>query len=760
LTGPISFRPVITPTSPSSKTNAFTRPPVPPASSVTTTSTPSSPTRKTLHTGSQPIDVPSETSRVDASIAQANPSQIQERASQFNKMGLVPSGFPRLSPETLQDARQNLRPVSQHQVLNLGAVDTGSTTQESARSRKLGSEVGGVPLDRDRLPGAQGTLDIVGHSSDNGMKIEGRSPQQLASLLKNQYGLQQINTIHLVSCKSEAFKAEFQQALSDLGVDVGRVEGLHGKGAVDRTTGKMLDEAMVGDLSQIAGHDGGLGLNEMTLSDIAESSGHPIEDVRHIAEQIDTFRSQGTSRAEVEAYYGFLFKDEPDRVSGLQAVDALLNQYQLPPATESMISPLETAQQWKAIGNLDRVSVLKSLSQKIAPNMAFSQERYESDKPFNVLSSLHPDCRALLVDPGICSPKHLDQFKAFVELGDFADAWQAREAFSEALGTSIFHRAVTVTPEVMQSITQQGFKPTLFRELATSSPGQEPQTLEIERQPLSKVILSHMRDTSRTVGVPNPFTDTFQDFKNKISIMNLKAQLTIIPAHQPAPRLSIKERLAQPQSASRPARPQPDVTPFIARVGEFRAMAKDLSQQLEANGSDVALKYKGQLDQSIVNTENLENEGSFKPFLEASAIQLSGLFDSVEKASREGLIRPALRRQDPMQSLTQIEDIAKSVASNPDLTGVAADLSKKTYLVQLAVPNLDVLEPTDYVDRNTFPDVSLIKYPGQEPIAYEMSAKTESLIMGSIPASYIKGDPIEITNPPTIDSVYRKASVD
>lgn len=294
MTGPISFRPTMPPTSPAVNTGAVTRAPAP--------SAPASPTPAavparghSLPTGSRPIDVQSEASRVNASIAQANPSQIQARASQFSQMGLVPSGFPRLSPETLQQARQNLRPVSQHQVLNLGAVDSGSTTQESVRSRKLGSEVGGVPLDRDRLPGAQGALDIVGHSSENGMKIEGRSPQQLASLLKHQYGLQQINTIHLVSCKSEAFKAEFQQALAELGVEVGEITAPQGQVAVDRATGKMLDEAAVGDLSQIAGHDGALGLKEIekaqaTTQETIGNIGDPVNNNVH--QKMVTFRTR------------------------------------------------------------------------------------------------------------------------------------------------------------------------------------------------------------------------------------------------------------------------------------------------------------------------------------------------------------------------------------------------------------------------------------------------------------------------------------
>lgn len=164
-----------------------------------------------------------------------------------------------ITPDMLVQARKNLKPVSQHQVLNLGDVSTGSATKESTISRKLGTAVGGVSLEKGLLPGPNGSIDIVGHSSDGGMKIEGKSPQQLAKLLKDNFDLKKIKTINLVSCESEKFKAEFHQALSDLGIEVGNVESAKGRAAVDRATGKLLDEAVDGDLNKLVGHDGPLG---------------------------------------------------------------------------------------------------------------------------------------------------------------------------------------------------------------------------------------------------------------------------------------------------------------------------------------------------------------------------------------------------------------------------------------------------------------------------------------------------------------------
>ena len=157
--------------------------------------------------------------------------------------------------------KDSLKKVSENQVLNLGEISSGTTTKESTNSRKLGSEVGGVSLETAwSLPGPEGSIDIVGHSSEGGTKIEGKSPQQLAQLLKEQYGLQKIKTINLVSCESEQFKTAFKQALADLGVEVGNIEGAKGRVAVDRATGKLLDEAVVGDLNKIDGHDGALNI--------------------------------------------------------------------------------------------------------------------------------------------------------------------------------------------------------------------------------------------------------------------------------------------------------------------------------------------------------------------------------------------------------------------------------------------------------------------------------------------------------------------
>lgn len=196
----------------------------------------------------------------------------------------------------LQNAKKKLKKVSQHQVLNLGDISSGSTAKESVISRKMGSDVGGVSMETaTSLPGPEGSIDIVGHSSEGGMKIEGKSPQELAAHLKTKFGLQQIKTINLVSCESEQFKTQFQEALQAEGIEVGEVTAPQGRVAVDRASGQMLDEAKVGDLSKISGHDGALGKlsdrDVQTIIDNFKKAGYTITSgrIRVIEENLDHF---------------------------------------------------------------------------------------------------------------------------------------------------------------------------------------------------------------------------------------------------------------------------------------------------------------------------------------------------------------------------------------------------------------------------------------------------------------------------------------
>ncbi len=240
-----------------------------------------------LRTSTGAVNASKDSPILQQSLGQTAPEQLKAQfegmapaiQAEFSSLEIQPRGL----LAEIQTARQSLKPVSKHQVLNLGDTTTGSTTKESTISRKLGTEVGGVPLDKDRLPGPDGTIDILGHGSkeidsktgQEIYKIEGKNPKELALLLKEKYGLKEIKTINLVSCQSENFRAAFEQALSDFGVIISdKVEGATGRVAVDRATGKMLDENVLGNLSQIDGHDGTLGKNFDNL--ISSNKVYPV----------------------------------------------------------------------------------------------------------------------------------------------------------------------------------------------------------------------------------------------------------------------------------------------------------------------------------------------------------------------------------------------------------------------------------------------------------------------------------------------------
>ena len=397
-------------------------------------------------------------------------------------------------------------------------------------------------------------------------------------------------------------------------------------------------------------------------------------------------------------------------------------------------APLNTPAQLQKLETLDRTAVLKGLAQKLQPGAEFSQSRYESNEPFNTLSALTPNCKDLLVDPGVCSQKHLKAFEAFVQQrsqspeGAFANAWTAREAFSESLGTETFYRAVTVTPEVMTGITEKGFHPSLYREMGASALDQQPSIVELTDQPIRKVVKSHLRDTSRYEGVANPYVDDFDGFKDKAAVRAFREQTTV--KDQSTPR---------PKTVTGPE--------FTQKVEAFKSKARELSQLLGEKGTPIALKYKKNVDESLKKLENV----SFQPFTDVNGSKLSALYGNVFTASREAVIRPELRRQDPLQSVTQIEDIAKSVAGNADYTGVTDANGKKTYLVTLKLPKLDVLNPLEYMNNQEFPATTITQYPGQDAVRHPLSERIEGLVMGSIPASAIQGQPVEITHPPGIE---------
>lgn len=204
--------------------------------------------RSPAQTGSKPIDVQSEASSVSATIASSNPEQVDANASRLSGLNLE-----------LANKLNSLRPASQHQVLTLteevsdlnDAVSNDqyrSASQSGISSKgKVGSTFGrSTPL----KPG--GTVDVVGHGSADGKTVGGKTPQQLAKLLKDG-GATQLAVLDLKSCHSDAFKVELEQCLKDVGIKVGEIKTYKGNVAISRATG----EVMQGDgVEEMDGHDG------------------------------------------------------------------------------------------------------------------------------------------------------------------------------------------------------------------------------------------------------------------------------------------------------------------------------------------------------------------------------------------------------------------------------------------------------------------------------------------------------------------------
>ncbi len=140
-----------------------------------------------------------------------------------------------LTPQTLEQARQSLAPVSQNAVLRLGEQDT--TVLQSGQSLRAKTSMS--VFDRDRLPGSEGTLKILAHG--NGDTIGGQTPQQLAQYLKAQ-GIQKLGTLELTSCQSQTLVDQVKQQLQAAGIEVAQVVGYQGAIAIDHSSGQVIQD--------------------------------------------------------------------------------------------------------------------------------------------------------------------------------------------------------------------------------------------------------------------------------------------------------------------------------------------------------------------------------------------------------------------------------------------------------------------------------------------------------------------------------------
>lgn len=199
-----------------------------------------------------------------------------------------------ITNDMLVQSRQNLRPVSQHQVLNLEKTDTAVT--ESSRSIILKDH--GSAFAPERLT-AKSTLEIVGHGSPDGASIGGLSPKLLALRLKSE-GIRQLAVLDLKSCYSDSFKISLEGELKLAGIQVGEIRTYTGQIAISRETGKAL---MGQSVKAIQEHDGLLG-------DIKKlgGKGAGLEDLQEFCANLDdeTVRVPGFFVVETGVYNKFV----------------------------------------------------------------------------------------------------------------------------------------------------------------------------------------------------------------------------------------------------------------------------------------------------------------------------------------------------------------------------------------------------------------------------------------------------------------------
>lgn len=257
-----------------------------------------------------------------------------------------------ISPEQLKLGKQALVPVSQHAVLKLGAID--QTVYESAQT--LTAKTPRSPFDQGRLPGPDGTLTIVAHG--DGQSLGGKTPQELAIFLKAQ-GIVQLGKLDLTSCKSLSLLAEVRKALTDAGIQVGEVVGYGQAIAVDKSTGKILQQAQ-----QIGLNDSGaLGkLGKLFCSSPEEDEPEPLKFSKKPSDQGPQIIVEQTKTLPKQDSVVVPFPNFDKWANKLSLSKASLKEFVQPPIDQAMKKiPPDIKELFQS--GLDEQSLLKKLCQ-------------------------------------------------------------------------------------------------------------------------------------------------------------------------------------------------------------------------------------------------------------------------------------------------------------------------------------------------------------------------------------------------------------
>ena len=370
-----------------------------------------------------------------------------------------------------------------------------------------------------------------------------------------------------------------------------------------------------------------------------------------------------------------------------------------------------------------RENQLKALAKNVITDRSFALEKYPSseqlerlgenpgERIFDTLSSLEPDCSQLLVDPAISSATHLDAFADFVRgnKGKFADCWKARAAYSEKLGSATVYRALTVPKDVAEKVAKNGFEPTLFRNVKSN------QNFVPEKLPTSFQAHTHVQAQSGA--------SSYRDFYNSLRIELPKGNKPSTYSKKAAENLL---RLAKEFDEELKRKPSPTDKNTLIIQKSFKESLKSLETALEK-----------------------ESDKFGHPKHKTFALgKCSSMFRNL-RSMDQTLIESKFAANDPFQSVSFSKGLASSVANDPGMTGKQ---SGNVYLYEMIVPDLDLINPEDYMPK------------GRCPTSYELTDKegkktsvpaeqAEKIIFGSLHPSSIKSYG-EITDGPKMVMKY------
>jgi hypothetical protein len=203
-----------------------------------------------------------------------------------------------------------------------------------------------------------------------------------------------------------------------------------------------------------------------------------------------------------------------------------------------------------------------------------------------------------------------------------------------------------------------------------------------------------------------------------------------------------------------------DTPTFQGKAEDIRAYVDqaivDVTKAIQASSDPEKQEAmtKRYLNPLLKSAENLAKLAKPVAKLDRNAVPFATASDNAYKALKECCVLPELQRQDGLQSLTALENMAKSVASSEDLSGVQANNGKQTFVFKLEIPKLDAIDPGDYIDDHDSLPVGYTIQTSQggqtQDVHMQHSRQAEVVMMGGIPPEAIKGYELVQGIPPKV----------